>query len=205
MNKRSVVIFDVGRVLIEWDFYHLYRKLLPNDEAIAAFIDEVGLVAANIDFDRGTVSYAEGIEALATKHPARADLIRAYDARWMEAVPGPVQPSVDILWRLKAAGVPLYAITNFSAEKWALSQERFDFLRDGFIDAVVSAHEKLIKPDPAIYRVCLERNNLNAEDCVFIDDSEKNIAAAQALGIDGILFTPETDLETELKARGLPL
>jgi len=165
MNKRSVVIFDVGRVLIEWDFYHLYRKLLPNDEAIAAFIDEVGLVAANIDFDRGTVSYAEGIEALATKHPARADLIRAYDARWMEAVPGPVQPSVDILWRLKAAGVPLYAITNFSAEKWALSQERFDFLRD----------------------------------------SEKNIAAAQALGIDGILFTPETDLEPELKARGLPL
>jgi 2-haloacid dehalogenase len=70
---------------------------------------------------------------------------------------------------------------------------------------VVSAHERLIKPDPAIYRVCLERNDLAAGDCIFIDDSPHNVAAADALGIDGILFTDPETLRSDLGERGFAL
>lgn len=204
MNTEKCVIFDVGRVLIEWDVFHLYRTLLPSDEAIREFLAETDMLAYNVAFDRG-LPYASGIAELCAKFPHRAELIRALDDRWMECVPGAIDASVDVLWRLKDAGVPRYAITNFSTEKWALSQQRFDFLREGFIDVVVSAEEKIIKPDPAIFEICLTRNKLNAADCVFIDDSAKNIAAAEALGMDGVLFTEETDIASELKIRGIAL
>jgi len=106
---------------------------------------------------------------------------------------------------LRAARTPLYAITNFSAEKWAEVRERFAFLAESFRDVVVSAHEGLIKPDPAIYRLCLERNGLAAGDCIFIDDSPHNIAAANEVGIDGIVFTDPETLRNDLSKRGFAL
>lgn len=198
------VIFDVGRVLIEWDVFHLYRKLLPDDAAINDFLEETDLLGVNVEFDRG-LPVAEGIAELCARFPHRTPLLRAFDERWMECVPGPIDDTVATLRDLKAANVPLYAITNFSTEKWADSQQRFDFLRESFIDVVVSAHERIIKPDPAIFGLCLQRNDLSAADCIFIDDSPKNIDAATALGIEGILFTPQTDLRAELRQRALPV
>ena len=93
-----------------------------------------------------------------------------------------------ILDDLAAAGVPLYAITNFSGPKWELTVARFPFLATAFRDVVVSGRERLLKPDPAIFRLCLERNGLDAAGCVFVDDSPKNVAAAAALGLDAILL-----------------
>lgn len=101
--------------------------------------------------------------------------------------------------------MPLYAITNFSAEKWAECCARFKFLTSSFRDIVVSAHENLIKPDPAIYQLCLARNGLAAADCVFIDDSPYNVAGANAVGIDGIRFTDPETLRRDLAARGVPV
>ena len=200
--SRSVVIFDVGNVLIEWNVKHLYRKLMASDAEIDAFVAEVDLMEWNKKFDAG-VSFAEGVRAMTAAHPHRADLIKAFEARWEETCPYAITDSVAVLERLKAAGVPVFAITNFSTETWPLALKKFPFLGNSFRDVVVSGDVRMIKPAAAIYQVCLERNDLNARDCVFIDDRADNIAAAEALGIAGILFTPETDLAAELQARGI--
>lgn len=198
------VIFDVGRVLIEWDIFALYRKLLPNDEEITAFIDEVGLLEHNLEFDRG-LPYAEGIPRLAKAFPHRADLIHAFDERWEETVTGTIDGSVDILNELGSSGVALYAITNFAREKWQLTTERFPFLTASFHDIAVSGLEGVVKPEPEIYHRLLERNNLAAEQCVFIDDSMRNVEGAREVGIDAILFENPHGLRRDLIARELPL
>lgn len=196
-----IAVFDVGNVLIRWDPRVPYRSLLPDDAAIDAFFEEIGFFAWNLDNDRGR-SWDQAVAELSARFPHRAALIAAAHHGWMETVLGPIEGSVAILRRLKAAGVPLYAITNFS-EKWAEAQARFDFLRDSFLDVVVSAEERMVKPDPRLYEVLLRRNGLKAEDCVFIDDSLPNVEGARAVGMRGIHFQNPEALERDLRALGL--
>jgi len=199
MNR--VVIFDVGNVLIGWDVHRLYRRYLPDDAAIAAFLEEVDFFAWNLEQDRGR-PFAEGVADLIARHPHRAALIRAYDTDWMHSITGPVAGTVALRRRLIEAGVPLYGLTNFSAEKWAPTRERFEFLRTGFEDVVVSGVEGLVKPDPAIYRLLMARNGLDPEDCVFIDDSPVNVDGARAVGMQAIRFTDPGALERALREYG---
>lgn len=81
--------------------------------------------------------------------------------------------------------------------------ENYDFfgLFDGKI--VVSGEEKLIKPDPKIWEILLERYQIKAEESVFIDDNAKNIEVAKSLGFICIHITPETNLEVELRKLGI--
>jgi 2-haloacid dehalogenase len=200
----KTVIFDVGNVLILWDIRRLYRQFLPDDSEIDRFLREVDWFAWNLELDRGG-RWDERVAELCARHPHRQALIEAAHHHWHDAVSGEIAGTVEILVALRTAGTPLYAITNFSTEKFAECQERFVFLANSFRDIVISADETLIKPDPVIYRICLERNGLAAGDCVFIDDSPHNVAAANALGIDGILFTDAQSLRRDLVARGLAL
>ncbi len=195
------VIFDVGSVLIHWDIRLVYRDLLPDTAAIDAFLAETGWYAWNLELDRGGC-WDEAVEALSTRFPHRRALIEAAHECWHVSVPGAIDGTVEILHSLQDAGTPIYAITNFSVEKWAETQDRFPFLQTHFRDVVVSAEERLVKPDPAIYRLCLERNGLAPRDCIFIDDLPHNIAAAGALGIDAILFTDADTLRSDLSERG---
>ncbi|MHA1529666.1 MAG: HAD family hydrolase [Alphaproteobacteria bacterium] len=198
------VIFDVGGVLIRWDIRLVYRQLLPDEAAIDAFLDETGWHDWNLELDRGG-RWDAAIAALSARFPHYRALIEAAHERWHVSVPGAIEGTVEILDALHDAGTPLYAITNFSVEKWHQTQERFPFLKARFRDVVVSGEERRIKPDPAIYRVCLERNGLAPRDCIFIDDSPRNVAAADALGIDGILFTDPETLRRDLGERGFAL
>jgi 2-haloacid dehalogenase len=199
---RLSLIFDVGNVLIRWDARLLYRRLLPDEAAIDAFFAEVGFHAWNVEFDRGT-PWDEGVAALAARHPHRAELIAAFHHRWHETVPGPVEGAPELLADLALAGVPLYAITNFSSAKFAEARTRYPFLADAFRDVVVSGDEGLLKPDPEIYRRCLARNRLDPARSIFIDDSPANVAAASALGIDAIRFTDTPALRDALTRRGV--
>jgi FMN phosphatase YigB (HAD superfamily) len=196
------VVFDVGNVLIRWDARLVYRELLPDAEAIEAFFAEVGFHDWNVEQDRGR-SWDDAVAALSAAHPHRAPLIAAFRDRWQESVPGEIAGSVEILEELRAARVPLYAITNFSGEKWLETVARFPFLGSCFRDVVVSASEGVTKPDPEIFRVCLERNGLTAAGCVFVDDSAKNVAGALAMGFDAIHFTGPEALRAALVARGV--
>jgi 2-haloacid dehalogenase len=198
-TKRSVVIFDLGGVLIDWNPRYLYRKLFNGDDAaMEHFLATVCTPAWNERQDAGR-SFAEAARELVLRHPDKVELIEAFSRRFGEMIPGAIDGSVEIAAELKHRGVPLYAITNWSAETFPPQRERFEFL-SWFEDIVVSGREGIIKPDPRIFRILLERNRLAPDSAVFIDDVAKNAAAAAALGIHPIHFRSAGQLRRELEA-----
>lgn len=197
------VVFDVGNVLVRWDPHLLYRDLIPDEEKRRWFMTNVCTAAWNIEQDRGR-SWEDGVALLVKSHPEWEREIRAYDERWHDTVPGLVDDSVAVLAELKAKGEKVYAITNFSREKWAQCLIRFPFLTS-FDGVVVSAHEGLLKPDPAIYRVLMERYGLAAGDCIFIDDSARNIESARGVGMQAVHFVEPIDLRAALRGLGVAL
>jgi 2-haloacid dehalogenase len=195
------VVFDLGGVLIDWDPRYLYRSVFADDEeAMEWFLANVTTPEWNLEQDRGR-PWAEAVELLVREHPDKAEHIRMYHERWPEMLGGAFDETVEILAELRERGVPLYALTNWSAETFAASRARFPFL-EWFRGVVVSGEEKLVKPDRQIFRVLLERFGL-PEGTVFIDDRDANVEAARHVGMDGIVFTDALQLRGELAARGL--
>jgi len=129
-------------------------------------------------------------------------LIVAYRERWTDMLAGPIEGTVDVLADLRQAGVRLAAITNWSAETFPIARQRYAFL-DWFETIVVSGEEGIVKPEPRIFQLVLERTGMRAARTVFIDDSPTNIAAAAALGFATIQFTDPATLRTELEGLGL--
>ncbi len=201
MANSPTVVFDVGNVLIRWDPRHLYRRLIPDEARMDWFMQNVCNSAWNIEQDRGR-PWADAVAELVALHPEWEREIRAYDQHWHETVPGVIEDSVAVLEELKARGEKVYAITNFSREKWAESLVRFPFLAT-FDGAIVSAHERMLKPEPEIFRLLLARYGLAAQDCIFVDDSEKNVTGARAVGMQAVHFVEPIDLRAELKALGV--
>jgi len=195
----KAVVFDLGGVLIDWDPRYLYRKLLADEAAVEEFLATVCTPEWNAEQDRGR-PFAEGVAELAERHPEHAADIAAYHERWPEMLAGEVPGTVEVLADLRAAGVPLYALTNWAAETFAITRERFEFL-DWFCGLLVSGEEGMTKPDPAIFRLLLDRFGLDPAAAVFVDDSEANVAAARGLGIDAVRFTGPERLRRELSAR----
>lgn len=197
------VVFDVGNVLIRWDPLLVYREMIPDDAKREWFMQNVCTAAWNVEQDRGR-SWEEAVAVLVAAHPEWESQIRAFDERWHETVPGIIEDSVAVLAQLKQRGEKVYAITNFSREKWAECLIRFPFLQS-FDGAIVSAHERVIKPDPAIFEILLERYGLSAPDCIFIDDSGRNIEAARGVGMKTVHFVEPIDLRAELRKWGVVL
>ena len=197
------VVFDLGNVLIDWNPRHLYRKVFDDEAEMEWFLTHVCHKDWNLEQDRGR-PWDEGIAEATTRHPGRRLEIAAYRERWGEMMGEAIEGTVAILAELKAAEVPLFALTNWSAETFPFALERFEFLR-WFRERVVSGEEGLVKPDPAIYRLTAERAGLAPERLAFIDDSEANAKAAGSIGMTGLTFTGAERLRAELKALGLPL
>jgi 2-haloacid dehalogenase len=200
-QRSSVIVYDLGGVLIDWNPRHLYRKLIEDEAAMEWFLAEVCHSAWNAEQDRGR-SFAAAIEEAAARHPDHRPLIEAFFARWAEMMAGEMDGAVAILEELRDAGHELRALTNWSAETFPFARERFAFL-DWFESILVSADVGLIKPDPAIFQLLLERIGRTPAECVYIDDSAKNVAAAAALGFDAIAFQSAAQLRDALVRRGL--
>jgi 2-haloacid dehalogenase len=198
-----ILVFDIGNVLIHWDQELAYLSLIPDPEARRAFFRDILPPEWNLEQDRGR-NWAEAEAERIALFPDHADLIRAYRARWHAMVPGAIEPNVAVLRDARRAGIPCYAITNFAADTLREAQERFDFLT-GFEGIVVSAHERLLKPDPAIFRLFAARYSLAPADCLFMDDSASNIASASALDFATIHVTARTDLRRDVTAHGFAL
>lgn len=198
-----VPVFDVGNVLIRWDPRFLYRKLIADEFEREDFLARICAPEWNLEMDGGK-SFAQGVAERIALFPDKAELIRAFDNRWIETLGGAIAGTVAILEELRAKGTRTYAITNFSYEKFAVASEAYPFLA-GFDGAIVSGRERLLKPDPLIFRLLCDRYGLAAEDCFFIDDSRPNIESARRLGMQGHWFDNPADLRAALKAAGLPL
>lgn len=193
----KAVVFDIGGVLLDWDPRYLYRSLIPDPVAMERFLTEVCTPEWNTAQDAGR-TWAEAVAELSGRFPEHEELIRAFDERWIETCGGPIKDSVAVLHDLREAGVPTYALTNFSAEKWPVALETFDFLRDFETAAVVSGEERVTKPDPAIYRILLERYGLAAESTFYVDDRPENVEAARAMGMIAEVFTDGAALRRRL-------
>ena len=201
-RRRSVVVFDVGGVLLQWDPRHLYRKLFAGDDAaMEHFLGNVCTEEWNERQDAGR-TFADAAAELLPAHADKAHLIHAFGRRFDEMIPGAIEETVDILRELKRAGVPLYAVTNWSAETFPPQRDRFAFL-SWFDGIVVSGEEGVIKPDPRIFRILLDRYDIPAHAAVFIDDNPANAEAATNLGIHGIHFRSPQQLRRELVELGL--
>jgi len=201
MPEIDTVIFDVGNVLLDWNPRHLYRKLFEDEERMEWFLANICTPAWNLEFDRGR-AFAEGVRELVLRHPEWEREIRAFDERWHEMIPGEIEGSIELLSRLKRKGVGLFALTNFSREKYDETFPRFAFMRE-FDGVVVSGHEGVLKPDAAIFRLFLERYGREASRCLFIDDSPRNVAGAIRMGMEAVQFSDAASLARELVRLGL--
>ena len=196
------VVFDLGGVLIDWNPRHLYRTLFDgDDEAMELFLTTVTTPEWNLEQDRGR-PFAVAIEELVERHPHHEAMIRAYWARWREMIKGPIHETVAVLADLQGRGIPLYALTNWSAETFAVARHEFEFL-GWFEGIVVSGEERIAKPDEAIFRLLIERYHFEPEQTVYIDDSSANVEQARRLGLDAIHFTGAGHLREDLRARDL--
>ncbi len=198
----KAVVFDFGGVLFDWDPRYLYRKFFNNDSgAVESFLTTIRFTEWNAQQDRGR-PFAEAVRVLSAEFPQYADLIRAYDERWVESLGGVFEPTVEILASLKQAGIPLYALSNWSEEKYKLVRERYAFL-DWFQDIVISGAARIAKPDPRIFKLLLGRIGRPAGECLLIDDAAENIEVARGLGFAAIRYESSEKLRATLCEMGL--
>jgi len=201
MAKIRTVVFDIGGVLIDWNPRHLFRKVFDSGEEMEWFLANVCTYEWNVQQDGGKL-FSVATAELQEKFPGYRDRIALYYGRWEEMLNGEISGTVEIFRRLKSAGMPLYALSNWSHEAFPVAYNRYDFMKlfDGL---VVSGYEKLLKPDHAIYRVLMKRYNVNPAESVYIDDNKPNADAAAELGFNAIHFTSPEQLRIELNALGL--
>lgn len=197
----EAVVFDVGRVLYQWQLAHLFEKIVSNPDRLAKLLDEVVTEEWHFEADAGR-SLADMVPERIALYPDFEAEIRAYAARFNETIPGPVPGSHALVERLDARGMPLFAITNFGAEFWA-GFRPIATIFDRFGQIVVSGEEKLAKPDPAIFALAQVRFGKPAEAMLFIDDNPANVEAAAACGWQVHHFTQASALEADLASRGL--
>lgn len=198
----SAVIFDVGNVLYGWDPDGFLVRQIGDDDARMRFVDDVRLWEWHETLDGGR-AFADAAAELSGRFPQHAHLIAAWGERFGETITDPVPGVHAIVDALYERGVPLYAITNFSADFWPPFHAKERAFFEHFRDIVVSGEEKLLKPDPAIYRLALDRFGLQAHDALFIDDRPINVEGAEAVGIRAYLFTSAEDLRLRLVSEGL--
>jgi 2-haloacid dehalogenase len=200
----TAVTFDLGGVLIDWNPRHLYRQFFGADEAaMERFLADVCTPEWNAQLDAGR-PFAEAVDEVLVAHPDQAELITAYYHRWQEMLGPALDETVAILREVRAAGYATYALSNWSAETFEVTRQRYPFLDD--MDGILISGEVGVgKPDPAIFREFLARFGLVAGATVFIDDSERNVAAAASLGIVAIQFQGAALLRADLRNLGLPI
>jgi 2-haloacid dehalogenase len=200
--RPSVVVFDLGGVLVDWNPRYLYRKIFADPAKMEWFLATVCTQAWHEEVDRGARPEAI-VPDLARQFPEHAPEIAAFYDRFEEMFAGPHPAMVDVLERLFEAETPLYALTNWGADSFAWARDAFPFL-SRFRDIVVSGEERLVKPDPRIFRVLFQRGGFRPGDAVFIDDSAANVDAARSLGMTVLHHRDPMETIAALRALGFP-
>jgi 2-haloacid dehalogenase len=202
----KVVVFDLGGVVFDWNPEYVYEELIPDDEERRWFLTHVCKMDWVIQQDGGQ-TIADGTAALIAEFPAHEKLIRTFYERWHHMLRGTLDDGIALFERLEAAQMPLFSLTNWSAETFPYALENYPFL-NRFRDIVVSGRVKLVKPDPAIFAEMIKRIRVQFPDIqpgelVFIDDNQKNAQAATDLGWHGIHHTSAESTERRLQSLGI--
>ncbi len=191
-------VFDIGNVLFEF----LPQKFLMGRYGPGETMERLRAVIYGgpewIGLDMGTISAAEATDGMCAKEPALSGEIRRVMADLPQMLT-PIQPTIDLLPRVKEKGHGMYYLSNYHEDLSDYLLRTYPFF-GAFDGGVFSCDVRLCKPDPAIYRLFLHRHGLQPERCVFFDDTQENIDAANALGMKGVLFTGARDVESLLES-----
>lgn len=190
------IVFDFGGVLVDWNPRYFYKSVFDDAAEMEEFLANICTSEWNIEQDRGR-SLEEATEIKIKEFPAKEELIRMYYDQWVNMLNGAIQKNVDVLYNLRGK-FDLYGLTNWSAETFPTALDLFPFFEVFEEKIVVSGVEKLIKPDPAIFQVLLDRYSLVASECIFIDDNLANIQTAQKMGFEVIHCVEDIDLQQEI-------
>jgi 2-haloacid dehalogenase len=202
MERTSVIIFDLGGVLIDWNPRHLYRKFFKTEDEITWFLENVCTAEWNDKQDAGR-SFDDATNELLEKFPSHEEAIKAWYGRWKETIGGAIPDTVSILKGLKDSGkYKLYALTNWSAETFPWALENFEFL-SWFDGIVVSGVEKTRKPFSDFYKILFDRYQIDPVKAIFIDDNFKNVEGAKKVGLPAIHFQTADSLRDELIKSGI--
>lgn len=192
------IIFDLGRVVVSWDPVAIVRSVRGPDDA-EALAERLFNHPDWLEVDRGTLS----LHTMARQAQGRTGLPAAQNLAILQAVPASLLPDpamLTLIETLHGAGHRLYALSNMghASIDWLELHAFWRF----FSGKVVSARVRMMKPEPDIYRYLLVSFDLKADECLFIDDSPANVAAAQALGIGGLVFTDVPSCRQQLLSLG---
>ncbi|WP_312818375.1 HAD family hydrolase [Kaistella carnis] len=201
MNIKNI-IFDFGGVVMDWDPRYFFKDHFNDDEKMEHFLKNIATDEWNAEQDRGR-TLAEGTEIQVAKHPEWEKEIRAYYDNWTTMLKSDIPHNVEVLRKLEHSNYELFGLTNWSAETFPYALENYDFFKIFEGKIVVSGTEILIKLDPAIWEVLLNRYQIKAKESVFIDDNAKNIEVAKSLGFICIHIKEDTDLEKEMRDLGI--
>jgi HAD superfamily hydrolase (TIGR01509 family) len=200
MTPRAL-LWDFGNVIVRWDPRTLYRKIFPDPAECDRFLADVCTMAWHAATDCG-VAFADNCARLIEVHPQYEAEIRAWHERWHEMFSGPIAETEAAIEALHLRGVPQYGLSNISHETLdATLTMSGAFGR--LAGLIASGLEGVMKPDPAIFRLCCERFGLEPGEFLFVDDSARNIETAAALGFDTHHFTDPAALAPALERRGL--
>lgn len=193
------IIFDLGRVVVSWDPVGIVRSV-RGEHGAEQLAERLFNHPDWLEVDRGTLS----LHTMARQAEHRTGLSAAENLAILQAVPASLVPDpamLSLIESLHGAGHTLYALSNMGHASIDWLEQHQPFWRF-FSGKVVSARVRMMKPEPDIYRYLLVSFDLQAEQCLFIDDSPANVAAAQALGIGGLVFTDAYSCRQQLVAQG---
>ena len=195
------VVFDIGNVLMKFGWESYLDSYGFDSEKREKIADAVFRNDLWNERDRGVLTEEECVQKFVELLPEYEEDIREVVSRSGESVT--LNPySVSWLRYLKEKGYGTFILSNYSEYGLEKGREDMKFLKyaDG---AVFSCEEKVIKPEPEIYRILLNRYGLKPEDCVFIDDREDNVEAARSLGMKGIVFKDFKSAVSNLESLGI--
>jgi len=196
MSSNKAVVFDLGNVLIDWNPRYLYSKIFYTETEVEWFLEHICDDEWNAKHDAGH-PFSTGIAELSRLHPQFSSQISNWYERWEEMLGGPLNDTVAILAELKKKQVPLFILSNWSAETYPKAEAIYDFLH-WFDGKIISGEIGKIKPNPEIYKLLIETYDLTPDNTVFIDDKLANVEAAKNLGIHGIHFQNAALLRKDL-------
>ncbi|HSJ70466.1 MAG TPA: HAD family phosphatase [Acidimicrobiia bacterium] len=199
VQRVTTVVFDIGGVLVDWNPRHLFDQLIADPDEREWFVTNVVSAEWNHAMDAGR-AVDESIATLSDRFPEQRYLIEAWWTRWPEMLGGEVPGTRAIAETLKDSGMPLYALTNWSAETWPHGVGKFPFLGELFEGIVVSGREGVAKPDPRIFRILIDRFDLDPGTSLYIDDLPANVAVAAEMGFVAHRFTSAADLGRALES-----
>lgn len=199
----TTVVFDLGGVVLIWDPVPAVAAVVGQERA-ERFVrgDDFDFAAWNHAQDAGRSWAGAEAEAVAS-HPDLAEEITAYRPNFALSLRGLVPGTEAILRDLRAHGVRVVGLTNWSAETFHHAQQIYPEVLALFDDVVVSGAEGVAKPDPRIFEVLGRRLGHSVAGVLYVDDTVVNVAAARAAGMDAVLFTDAAALLGELRLRGL--